>query len=440
MIASGSSTNALTRRFPAFESVDYRRLWMSSGFSAASSWMLILARGWLVFELSDSTTAVGIVTFAGFIPLATVGPLGGALADRFDRRRLAVFSTLGVTVAQLVLAALALSGTIEVWQVTVIALLGGSAGSLGLPAQDAILPSLLRRPDHLLNGVALAGIARHGSRLLGPTFGAALLATAGAGYAFLLAAAFLSLSAWQLYRISFRPNANDPVATSEKRTSFWRGIMQDLAQGVAYIERDPRLVLVVVLVTLHCALTMAFDSMMPTLATIVGGASRVYGATIVGLGVGAVVGTIVLSMLGNTPVKGASLAAAGVVSGVAMVVMGVAPTPAIVIVGAILAGGSQSAFVVLSTTFIQQITADAFRGRVLSIYTMLTVGHMAFLNFGFGWVADGVGVRVLLIVPGLLWVALFGIAVLLLPELRHVLRRGDFRPRSMGFAAVPDGE
>lgn len=440
MIASAGTTNALTRRFPAFESVDYRRLWVSNGFSAASSWMLILARGWLVFELSGSTIAVGVVTFAGFIPMAVVGPLGGALADRFDRRRLAIFSTLATTVAQLVLAALALSGTIEVWQVTVIALVGGSAASLGFPAQDAILPSLLRSPEHLLNGVALAGIARHGSRLLGPTLGAALLATAGAGYAFLLAAGFLSLSAWQLYRISSRPSPADPASTGEQRGSFWRGLGRDLVQGVAYIERDPRLMLIVVLVTLHCALTMAFDSMMPTLATMVGGASRVYGATIVGLGVGAVIGTIGLSVLGNTPVKGASLAVAGVVSGVAMVVMGVAPNPTIVIAGAILAGGSQSAFVVLSTTFIQQITADEFRGRVLSIYTMLSVGHMAFLNFGFGWVADGVGVRVLLIVPGLLWVALFGVAVLLLPELRHVLRRGDFRPRPIGFSAVPDGD
>jgi len=350
MTAATGPPNVLTSRFPAFESVDYRRLFVSNGFSAASGWMLILARGWLVFELSDSTIAVGIVTFAGFIPLAVVGPLGGALADRYDRRRLAVFATLAATASQLVLAALALSGVIEVWHVVVLALLGGSAGSIGSPAQDAILPSLLRSPEHLLNGVALAGIARHGSRLLGPTLGAALLATSGAGYAFLLAAGFLSLSAWQLYRISFRPSSDGATASDAVPLSLWRRLSHDLADGAAYIQRDPRLMLIVVLVTLHCALTMAFDSMMPTLATMVGGASRVYGATIVGLGVGAVVGTIGLSMVGNTPVKGGALALAGVISGLGMVVMGVATSPAIVIVGAILAGGSQSAFVVLSTT------------------------------------------------------------------------------------------
>lgn len=433
MTVSSDTTNALVGRFPAFESVDYRRLFVSNGFSAASGWMLIFARGWLVFELTGSTTVVGIVTFAGFIPFAIVGPLGGALADRLDRRRLAIASTAATAGVQLVLAALTLSGTVEVWHVVALALIGGAAGSLGSPAYDAILPSLLRSPDHLLNGVALSGIARHGSRLLGPSLGAALLATAGVGYAFLLAAGFLALGAWQLYRIASRPGRAPPAATGDGRPSLWRELLRDLVEGAAYIQRDGRVMLIVALVTLHCALTMAFDSMMPTLATTIGGAGEVYGALIVGLGAGAVVGTIWLSLLGNTPVRGAALAVAGVVSGLAMVVLGVATNPATAITGAVLAGGSQSAFVVLSTTFIQQVTPDQYRGRVLSIYTMLSVGHMAVLNVGFGWAADGAGVRLLLIAPGVLWVALFVAAALLLPELRHVLRRGDFRPRTVAL-------
>ena len=123
MTVSSDTTNALVGRFPAFESVDYRRLFVSNGFSAASGWMLILARGWLVFELTGSTTVAGIVTFAGFIPFAIVGPLGGALADRLDRRRLAIASTAATAGVQLVLAALTLSGTVEVWHVVALALI-----------------------------------------------------------------------------------------------------------------------------------------------------------------------------------------------------------------------------------------------------------------------------------------------------------------------------
>ena len=439
MSVSTGSTNALARRFPAFESVDFSRLFLSNSFTSAATWMLILARGWLVFELSESTTAVGIVTFAGMIPFAIVGPIGGAIADRFDRRRLAMISTASGIGVQLVLAALTLTGAVEVWHVIALAVIGGAAWSAGTPAQDAILPSLLRSRDHLLNGVALSGIARHGSRLLGPSFGAAMLATSGVGYAFLLAAGFLALSFWQLYRIEFRPSEDAAAPTMVGRPPLWRSLAGDLADGAAYIERDPRVMLIVVLVMLHCRLTMAFDSMMPTLATMVGGAGEVYGAIIVGLGVGAVAGTIWLSVLGNTPVKGGALAVAGVGSGAAMVVLGVATNPATAVAGAVLAGASQSAFVVLLTTFLQQVTPDEYRGRVLSIYSMLAVGHMAFLNFGFGWLADGVGVR-LLLAPGVLWVALFVAGVTMVPELWHLLRRGDFRPRAIALEPVPGGD
>lgn len=391
--------------------------------------MLILARGWLVFELSGSNTAVGIVTFTAMIPFAIVGPIAGVVADRFDRRRIGMISGAFGIVVQLVLAGLALTGFVEVWHVIALAGIGGAAWSFGTPALDAMLPSLLRSPDHLLNGVALSGIARHGARLLGPSFGAAMLATLGVGYAFVLAAGFLTLSFWQLWRIDFRLVAATSSQDTMLRGPLWRRFVTDFTDGASYIQRDLRLMLIVMLVTLHCGLTMAYDSMMPTLATLVGGAGEVYGVMIVGLGAGAVTGTVWLSVLGNTPVKGRALAISGVVSGIAMVILGVAANPTVAVVGAILCGASQSAFVVLLTTFLQQVTPDEYRGRVLSIYSMLAVGHMAFLNFGFGWLSDGIGVRLLLIVPGVLWSTLFIAGAIVLPELRHLLRRGDFRTR-----------
>ena len=79
---------------------------------------------------------------------------------------------------------------------------------------------------------------------------------------------------------------------------------------------------------------------------------------------------------------------------------------------------------------------DSMRGRVMSIYIMLAAGHMAFLNFGFGWLADGVGVRVLLVGPGIVWTALFAVAVFGLPDLRHLLQHGAFRVRPVPVAVI----
>lgn len=98
-----------------------------------------------------------------------------------------------------------------------------------------------------------------------------------------------------------------------------------------------------------------------------------------------------------------------------------------VVLGAVLVGGTQATYMVISQTLVQQVVPDAMRGRVLSIFVMLAAGHMAFVNRGTGWLADIVSVRPLLLIPGLLWVGVFAVVALGLPELRHVLRRGDFR-------------
>jgi MFS family permease len=139
---------------------------------------------------------------------------------------------------------------------------------------------------------------------------------------------------------------------------------------------------------------------------------------------------------------GRALALAGVGSGVAMLMLGVATFPAAVVAGAVLAGATQATFMALSAVFIQQVVPDELRGRVMSLYIMMATSHMAFLNFGFGWAADGVGVRVLLIVPAVLWSAFFLATALGLNEVRYMLRSGEFRPQpgSAPAAATGGGE
>jgi MFS family permease len=98
----------------------------------------------------------------------------------------------------------------------------------------------------------------------------------------------------------------------------------------------------------------------------------------------------------------------------------------VAVVGAALAGGMQATYMAMSATFIQSVIPDRLRGRVMSLYLMLAAGHMAFMNLGFGLIADSVGERVLLIWPGVLWVVVFLLATLAMTDLRGLLRRGQF--------------
>ena len=409
-------------RMPALESADYRLLFYNTVLAAAARWALMLGRGWLVFQLTDSTGAVGIVTFAGMAPFLFLGPLGGALADRFDRRRMAMASAgLGVILSA-ALGVLVVTDAVATWQVVVLAILQGTTMAMVAPAQEALMPSLVSR-EHLLNAVALGGLARHGSRIAGPLAGGVVLATLGLGAVFFLSAGLLFLAVAQLWRIRWRPAAAPASARAPLRS-----LGVEVAAGMRYAWRDRRIRLILSLLGAHCGLTMAFDSLMPRLATDIGGGSTTFTAILVGVGVGALAGTLALSQLRQEAMRGSVFAATGLGSGLAMIVLGLAQTPAVAVIGAALAGGTQATYMAISATLIQMIVPDHLRGRVMSLYLMLAAGHMAFMNLGFGFFADGVGVRVLLVGPGLVWVAVFLLAMLTLTDLRYLLRRGDFVP------------
>ena len=420
-------------RFPAMRSWDYRRLFFNGFFTTGSRWAQVLARGWLVFELSgESSAAVGWVTFASFLPFIFVGPVAGVMADRIDRRRLLIWATLVGIVSAVALTAIVVADVVEVWHVVALAFLSGAAQSATVPARQALVANVVPR-EQLLNAVALAGISQHGSRVIGPLFGGALLATLGAGSVFGLSAVLLLIGLIEVLRMRYRLADERELSGLSKvpsaKFSLVSGVglvRSGLAEAARYVRRDRRLMTIIGLVGMHCSFTMAFDSMMPRLSEEVGGGSWLYSSVLVGLGVGAIAGTLVVSQLHGERAKGVSLAVFGLGSGLAMVVLGTAAVPAMVVFGAVLAGSMQASYMTVSATLIQEIVPDELRGRVMSLYIMIAAGHMAFMNLGYGRAADSVNVRYLLVGPGLLWAAVFIVAMLSLVEMRSLVRRGRF--------------
>ncbi len=440
--ATETAGGPLAARFPALTSFDFRRLFVNSFLTTGSRWAQVLARGWLVHDLSGgSTGAVGLVTFASFAPFVVVGPFAGATADRFDRRRLLIAATVfGIAGASL-LALITFAGVAQVWHIVVLAFATGSAQAITVPTRHALLANVVP-PEHLLNAVAMAGISQHGSRIVGPLFGAAFLGALGARAVFAFSAVLLTLALVEAIRIRYRPSPDGGDAASPEQgpapVSVGAAVARmfaDLGDAARYVRADPRLLVVIALVAAHCSLTMAFDSMMPTLAERVGGAETLYSSILIGLGFGAFSGTLGVSQLRRERSRGVAFAAAGTGSGLAMLVLGLATTPSVVVFGAVLAGLTQASYMTMSAALVQNIVSDAYRGRVMSFYLMIAAGHMAILNLGYGRTAEVIDVRILLVGPGLIWTVLFIGSVGVIGEVRALVSRGRFR--SMSTAAVP---
>ncbi len=264
-----SASPRYIERFPAMASSDFRRLFVNGFFTTGSRWTQVLARGWLVHDLSDgSTGAVGWVTFASFIPFVVVGPFAGAVADRFDRRRLLIAGTIFGLFGAIFLAVITIADVVQVWHVIALAFATGSAQAATVPTRQALIANVVPS-EHLLNAVALGGISRHGSRVVGPLFGAALLSRFGPGSVFVFSAVLLAFGLLEAVRVTYR-SVIDPTAVAEReaapgiRDEMGR-LVADLGRASRYVRQDRRLLTVIGLVAAHCSFTMAFDSMMPAM-------------------------------------------------------------------------------------------------------------------------------------------------------------------------------
>ena len=416
-----AQTRTLRRLFPAMESGEYRKLFYAAGLSAISLWALITARGWVAYDLTGSTTASGAVTFAAIGPWV-LAPLGGALADRYDRARVVMLCRFGAALTAATLAILAFTGTIELWNLVLVTLISGVIRSGEMPAQAALLPNTVKGAA-LLSAITLASMMQFGSKVVGPVAGP-VLEHLGAGWVFAGASVILLLSVWQMTRIKVR-------STGGIEASADRGILRDTANnirdGLAYLGRAPMVRLTIGLVALHCMLTMAFDlTLLPAYADrVLGGGSTEFGYLLMGFGGGALVATVTLSAVPGGRIRGRLLLVVGLLSGAALTFFGLVDSLLLAIVAGVITGASTAMFMALSSVMVQAVVPDTIRGRVMSLYAMFAGGVMSVSALVSSLAADYVDLRLFAVVPGIIFVIVMLVFLIGLPRIRSIIRHGE---------------
>ncbi len=410
-------------RLPTFVSLhhrDYRYLWAGSTVAGMAIWAMIVARGWLVFHLSDSSSLmVGVVTFAAMIPLIFASPVGGLLADRFDRRKLIAFG-YGINLVQAaLLTILIIFDAVLIWHVIALAFLSGLVRAMIMPSMQALVPNLVPRED-LLNAVALSGVAMHGSRVGGPGLAAPLLATVGVGGAFLLGVIFYAVGIFYVLRVR-------TVSRGEVRLG--EGIVRNLTEGLVYAYRHATIGLIILMVAVHCSMTMSFESMLPVFSQKeLGAGGSVFSVLIMATGGGALVGVLGLASLRSSRGTGWLLLATGVISGLTPLALAASSTLPMALLAAGGMGASQATFMAITNTLVQSAVEDRVRGRVSSIYAMHAGGTMAFANLTYGYLADQWGAPIILTITGSLFIAFLFLLSVSRSTLRQVYRSSNAAP------------
>jgi MFS family permease len=384
------------RFFAALEYPEFRKLWLANGSAQAAAWALIVTRGWLVFEKTHSSFWVGATTFAAMGPQFLIPPIAGVLADRVDRRTILAW-TYGLNLAHnAVLLTLAAVGTLDVWMLVMLSVVNGVARATQLPTSQAMAASLVPR-DKLLNALSLNAATQHGSRLVGPGIVTPLLSVLGAPAAFFTCTLLYAIGLAQI--LSMKRREPDPRNLQES-------YLENFTRGLGYVYMRPLLRFVIMLAILHCSLTMAFESLLPSFSAerLTGSASG-FGPLLIGVGAGSLVASVFVSGIQTSQGRGNTLLAMGIMSGLGQALLSLTSVLWLAIPAAAIMGGAQAAFMTMTQATTQSIAADEFRGRVASINTFSLGGAMAIMNLANGSLATYVGAHNILLVDGLIFAA-----------------------------------
>ncbi len=404
------------------ESSDYRKLFYAAGLSAISLWGLILTRGWLAGEFADAGWAVGVVYFAAIGPWV-LAPIGGALADRFDRARVVMICRLGAAVMAGLLAILAFSDLLALWSLILITAVSGIIRSAEMPAQAALLPNTVKAYA-LLSAITLASMMQFGSRVIGPVAGPALKEF-GAGWVFVGAVVLLLLSVWQMKRIKIHSTGGLQGSGTGLKV-IARDAVHHVHDGLRYLGQARGVRMLIALTAAHCMLAMSFDALLVVFAKdVLLGDETEFAYLVMGVGGGALLATVALSMVPGGAIRGRLMLVTGIVSGISLPILGLAQSLPVAVAGAAIAGASQAMFMALSSVMIQQVVPDAVRGRIMSLYAMFAGGIMAAMILANGLASDFISVRFLLTIPGILFSVTLIAWILVMPRLRSVMRHGE---------------
>lgn len=350
-------------RLAAFRYRDFRLFWLSLFVSNIGTWMQMTATNWLLYELTDSPLQLGLNGVFRAVPAIALGLISGTFADRYDRKRLLLWTQLILGALSLALGLLDHAGHIQAWHIYLFTFISASVGSFDGPARQALFPALVPRAV-LPNAVALNSLLWKGAALLGPTLGGiaiSAMGTAGAFYA--NAASFLAVVAALMAM-----RASSPAQIKE------RHFLRETQEGFSYIVSRP----VILGLTVMEGFASVFGLDHALLTILASDVFRVgahgFGFMQSARGLGAVIGSSLFIAMGQRPEQGKILLASAILYGVGFALFGLSPSFTLALLLLAFVGATDTIWGAARGTIMQMLTPEKFRGRVLGVFQLSNRG------------------------------------------------------------------
>ncbi|RCJ39785.1 MFS transporter [Nostoc punctiforme NIES-2108] len=399
---------------PALRSKNFQLFFAGQGISLVGTWMTQLATIWLVYDLTNSPLMLGVVGFSSQIPSFFLAPFGGVFVDRFSRYRTLIGTQILAMIQSLTLAALALTGVIEVWQIIALSLFQGFINALDAPARQAFVPELVEHREDLANAIAINSTMVNGARLIGPAIGGLLIAGVGTGYCFLIdGLSYIAVIA-ALLAMQVKPWKNSVTDGNP---------LQKVKEGFVYAFSFPPIRAILLLSALVSLMGLQNTILVPVIAEqVLKGGAESLGFLMAASGVGALTGGIYLATRQTILGIGKLIALAPAILGIGLIAFSLSKFLPLSLFTMLFVGLGTILQIAASNTFLQTIVEDDKRGRLMSLYTMSFLGMIPVGNLLGGLLASHIGAPNTLIIDGIACILGSIIFSRQLPALRKIMR------------------
>ncbi len=383
---------------------NYRLYFGGQFVSQIGTWLQTAAQAWLILQLTHSAQAVGVLGFFFYGPYAVLGLVGGAVADRWDRRRTLLVTQVAMAICALLLALAVYAHFASVWFIDAIALVRGVILVFNSPSRQALMVQLVGRSE-LGNAIALNASLNNATRIVGPALAGILIDTTGMGMCFLLNAISFIPVIWAI--AAMRPSEFHPQANLRRSGA----LLDSIRAGLRYAQHTKTLAIVLVMMFVVSFFAINFNVMLPVLAqqTLHGGA-QTFGWIAAVFGLGAMIGALISASRARASRR--LLLIACVIFGAAQCVLAVQVRVVPVALLLLVTGVAYTNYTAGTTAYVQLATPGFLQGRVGGLYNYAFIASGPIGSLLAGWLCQVGGTELAFIIGGVatLVMALFGLA------------------------------
>lgn len=380
--------------FHALVHKNFRYYWTGQCVSQVGTWMQSIGQSWLVYTLTNSPFLLGLVGTLQFLPVTVFSLFAGVIVDRFSKKKILLITQSISMILAFILSLLVFTHTVKYGHILILAVILGFTNTFDMPTRQSFVVEVVGKQD-LMNAIALNSATFNLARILGPAIGAVVMGSLGAAWCFFLNGVSYLAVIYGLLHI-------EPITYVRKNNSE-KKILSEIKDGLKYIFKTPVLLKTVIIVTVMGIFAFNYSVLLPVFTKdVLHQQEGTYGFLMSSLGVGSLIGALTVSLRSKSGPKMTVMIISSIIVSFMLMLTGLSRIKYLAALSLAITGIFNIQFSTTANSTLQINSRDEYRGRVMSVYSLVFAGSTPIGNFFAGTTAGTLGVSKAFVISGVI--------------------------------------